>query len=117
MNPATGGIFDWVTELARSPLSKERPLDLGLRADPRRPGRGSATLYVGTTQVLTVSLHADDTYSLSSWKPDGLFKNVAPPLGDGWSPSPVNLAVANGDRCRQDAGRGRDRRSTDRPNT
>jgi len=80
-----GGSFSWATELARQPISPgSAPLDLGLRASPKTPGAGHATLYLGTTQVLGVHLRADGLFSLSPHQRGGLFKDVAVPFDESW---------------------------------
>lgn len=80
-----GGPFSWVTELARQPISPNSPpLDLGLRASPKKPGAGHAMLYVGTTQVLAIDLERKGRFRVRPHKRGELFKDVAVPFRDAW---------------------------------
>jgi hypothetical protein len=78
------GAFSWVAEHARRPLEPGFALDLGLRASPKSPHIGRATLYLGTTQVLGVHLSGRDLFHLTPHKKNGLFKPVDPPFDEGW---------------------------------
>ena len=82
---APGGAFAWVSDLARPPVTWERPLDLGLRALASRPDEGHATLYLGTTQVLGVHAGKDGRFHLTSHQKNGLFADIDPPFDDAWS--------------------------------
>jgi hypothetical protein len=82
---APGGPFGWVTALARRPVTlDEPPLDLGLRASPKVPGAGHATLYLGTTQVLKLELGHDGNVRLRSHQRGGLFGDLDPPFDGRW---------------------------------
>jgi hypothetical protein len=83
---APAGPFGWVTALARRPVTlTDPPLDLGLRASPKEPGAGHATLYLGTTQVLKVQMRADGRFRLGSHQHGGLFVDIEPPFEERWA--------------------------------
>ncbi len=83
---APGGPFGWLSALARRPASRrDPPLDLGLRASPKIPGGGHATLYLGTTQVLGVHVRADGLFCLTPHKVGKLFGEIDPPFDHGWT--------------------------------
>ena len=81
-----GGAFDWVTRLAREPLSVERPLDLGLRNNPKTQV-AHATLYVGTTKVLDVKRAPRGGFALKPERQNGLFARVDLPWDGTWERS------------------------------
>lgn len=83
---AAGGLFEWVTDLARSPVRPgSPPLDLGLRASPKQHGSGHATLYLGTTQVLGLHMRPDRCFRLTPHQPGGLFKDIEIPFDQRWN--------------------------------
>lgn len=98
-----GGVFSWVTELARQPISPDSPpLDLGLRANPKAPGEAHAKLYLGTTHVLAVHIRADGLFRLECHKRDGLFKDVAVGFDDRWAEwQPLDRLVEPMSRIRE----------------
>jgi hypothetical protein len=81
---ADDGAFAWVTALAREPLTRQRPLDLGLRKDPKTQA-AHATLYVGTTKVLDIKRTAGGRFALRSEQTGGLFGHIHPPFETAWT--------------------------------
>jgi hypothetical protein len=80
----SGGAFAWVTELARLPVATGLALDLGLRATPKSPNVGHATLYQGTTQVLGLLIDSRGLFSLTPHQKGGRFEPVEPPFDENW---------------------------------
>jgi len=82
----SGGAFGWVSELVRGPTRRGPPLDLGLRASPKRPDEGHATLYLGTTQVLGIHVRDDGLFRLTPHHQGTLFTDIDPAFDNqAWS--------------------------------
>jgi hypothetical protein len=91
-----GEPFGWVAALARRPVTlDEPPLDLGLRASPKQPGDGEATLYLGTTQVLKIQMRRDGKFRLKSHQHGGLFVGIDPPFRPDWNEWQALRALAD----------------------
>ena len=81
-----GAAFGWVTALARRPVTlDEPPLDLGLRASPKEPGAGEATLYLGTTQGPQDPDAARREVPAWPHQQGGLFVDIDPPFNPVWN--------------------------------
>ena len=70
--------------MARRPLVQGKPpIDLGLRADPKKKNTGWVTLYVGTTKAVDIAVDARGRFSLP-FKERALFAAVDPPFDVDW---------------------------------